>query len=155
MGKQFFFEKKNQKTFISSAHVAGENRDSDVKVFCFFCSEKKILLPLILSVRFLASLGCFSDRRPGCLRPRFGCNRISIRLEGLAEPMRLACQGFAPIRWVFCIGLHMRAPGIRRWHVFRQREPGSKSLLSPHMMRRCCPVDIDQAQHQLKRFEAL
>jgi len=40
--KQFFFEKKNQKTFMSWAPVAGENRDSDVKVFCFFSSEKKI-----------------------------------------------------------------------------------------------------------------
>jgi hypothetical protein len=34
--KQFFFGKKNQKTFILMAHVAGENRDSDVKVFASF-----------------------------------------------------------------------------------------------------------------------
>jgi hypothetical protein len=39
--KKFFFEKKNQKTFVSLAYAAGENRDSDVKVFCFFSSEKK------------------------------------------------------------------------------------------------------------------
>jgi hypothetical protein len=38
-----FLEKKNQKTFTSSAHAAGENRDSDPKVFCFFSSEKKAL----------------------------------------------------------------------------------------------------------------
>jgi len=42
--KQFFFEKKNQKTFASLAYAAGENRDSDAKVFCFFSSEKKALL---------------------------------------------------------------------------------------------------------------
>jgi hypothetical protein len=40
-GKQFFFEKKNQKTFVIMAYAAGECRDSDVKVFCFFSSEKK------------------------------------------------------------------------------------------------------------------
>jgi hypothetical protein len=40
-GKQFFFEKKNQKTFVSWAYAAGEDRDSDIKVFCFFSSEKK------------------------------------------------------------------------------------------------------------------
>jgi len=43
-GKQFFFEKKNQKTFVYMAYAAGENRDSDVKVFCFFSSEKKAFL---------------------------------------------------------------------------------------------------------------
>jgi len=43
-GKQFFFEKKNQKTFMIVTHAAGKNRDSDVKVFCFFSSEKKIFL---------------------------------------------------------------------------------------------------------------
>jgi hypothetical protein len=43
-GKQFFFEKKNQKTFVYMAHAAGKNRDSDIKVFCFFSSEKKTLL---------------------------------------------------------------------------------------------------------------
>jgi hypothetical protein len=26
-------------------HVAGEMRDSDIKVFCFFSSEKKTFLP--------------------------------------------------------------------------------------------------------------
>jgi len=25
-----------------SAYVAGENRDSEIKVFCFFSSEKKV-----------------------------------------------------------------------------------------------------------------
>jgi MFS family permease len=42
--KQFFFEKKNQKTFMSLAYVAAENRDSAIKVFCFFSSEKKTFL---------------------------------------------------------------------------------------------------------------
>jgi hypothetical protein len=41
--KQFFFEKKNQKTFVIMACAAGKNRDSETKVFCFFSSEKKIL----------------------------------------------------------------------------------------------------------------
>jgi hypothetical protein len=40
--KQFFFEKKNQKTFVIMAYAAGKNRDSETKVFCFFSSEKKI-----------------------------------------------------------------------------------------------------------------
>jgi hypothetical protein len=39
----FFFEKKNQKTFVPMARASGENRDSDIKVFCFFFSEKKSL----------------------------------------------------------------------------------------------------------------
>jgi hypothetical protein len=42
--KQFFFEKKNQKTFASWAHASGKIRDSDIKVFCFFSSEKKTFL---------------------------------------------------------------------------------------------------------------
>ena len=37
----FFFEKKNQKTFIFMAFGAGEARNSATKVFCFFSSEKK------------------------------------------------------------------------------------------------------------------
>jgi hypothetical protein len=47
--KQFFFEKKNQKTFVSWACAAGENRDSGIKVFCFFSSEKKTLLLAFLT----------------------------------------------------------------------------------------------------------
>jgi hypothetical protein len=42
--KQFFFEKKNQKTFIPMARAAGMVRDNDIKVFCFFSSEKKAFL---------------------------------------------------------------------------------------------------------------
>jgi hypothetical protein len=42
--KQFFFEKKNQKLLFFQVHVARQNRDSDIKVFCFFSSEKKICL---------------------------------------------------------------------------------------------------------------
>ena len=47
----FFSEEKNQKTFArcrgfillsDSTISAGRNRDSDIKVFCFFSSEKKI-----------------------------------------------------------------------------------------------------------------
>jgi hypothetical protein len=47
-GKRFFFEKKNQKTFTLT-RAAGDNRDSDANVFCFFSSEKKCFLVLNLS----------------------------------------------------------------------------------------------------------
>ncbi len=40
----FFFEKKNQKTFVSLAHACGKFRDSETKVFCFFFSKKQALL---------------------------------------------------------------------------------------------------------------
>jgi hypothetical protein len=43
-GKQFFFEKKNQKTFALVAYASGDIRDSEIKVFCVFSSEKKALL---------------------------------------------------------------------------------------------------------------
>jgi hypothetical protein len=40
----FFFEKKNQKTFILPAgHLQGKLADR-IKVFCFFSSEKKAFL---------------------------------------------------------------------------------------------------------------
>jgi hypothetical protein len=39
-GKQFFFEKKNQKTFASLTYAAGTVRDSRPKVFWFFFSKK-------------------------------------------------------------------------------------------------------------------
>jgi len=44
-----FLKKKNQKTFVSWAYAAGEIGDSDVKVFCFFSSEKKFLSILVPS----------------------------------------------------------------------------------------------------------
>jgi len=40
--KQFFFEKKNQKTFAFSARTCGQSEE--VKVFCFFFSKKKTFL---------------------------------------------------------------------------------------------------------------
>jgi hypothetical protein len=40
----FFFEKKNQKTFVPLRTFAGEARDSHLKVFCFFFSKKKSFL---------------------------------------------------------------------------------------------------------------
>jgi hypothetical protein len=45
--KQFFFEKKNQKTFAIMAYAAGEDRNSDVKVFCLFSLEKKTFSTII------------------------------------------------------------------------------------------------------------
>jgi hypothetical protein len=41
----FFFEKKNQKTFIRLALSSGELIAKRIKVFCFFSSEKKAFLP--------------------------------------------------------------------------------------------------------------
>jgi len=43
--KAFFFEKKKQKTFAPCRVLAGLARDSRIKVFCFFSSEKKAFLP--------------------------------------------------------------------------------------------------------------
>jgi hypothetical protein len=43
--KQSFFEKKDQKTFGTLSLARHELRDSVAKVFCFFSSEKKALLP--------------------------------------------------------------------------------------------------------------
>jgi hypothetical protein len=40
--KQFFFEKKNQKTFAYWARACGHSEG--VKVFCFFFSKKKTFL---------------------------------------------------------------------------------------------------------------
>jgi hypothetical protein len=40
--KQFFFSKKNQKTFVLLVRAVGYDRDSELKVFCFFSSEKKV-----------------------------------------------------------------------------------------------------------------
>jgi hypothetical protein len=40
----FFFEKKNQKTFALLSRARRKVRDSNVKVFCFFSSEKKNFL---------------------------------------------------------------------------------------------------------------
>jgi hypothetical protein len=59
--KMFFFEKKNQKTFICCV-LWRRVRDSHSKVFCFFSSEKKTFLS-------------YDIRRPACmhrLRDRCG-----------------------------------------------------------------------------------
>ncbi len=39
-----FLKKRTKKLLFITAYAAGWNRDSDTKVFCFFSSEKKILL---------------------------------------------------------------------------------------------------------------
>jgi len=49
----FFFEKKNQKTFVPSlAPRSGNGHPTgscgEIKVFCFFSSEKKILSFLVM-----------------------------------------------------------------------------------------------------------
>jgi hypothetical protein len=42
--KRFFFEKKNQKTFIRGTRPFRRGRVPRMKVFCFFSSEKKCFL---------------------------------------------------------------------------------------------------------------
>jgi hypothetical protein len=43
----FFFEKKNQKTFVPRSVSLRATHATKIKVFCFFSSEKKaFLLPL-------------------------------------------------------------------------------------------------------------
>jgi hypothetical protein len=44
MEKSRSFLKKRTKKLSSVAYVAGEDRDSNPKVFCFFSSEKKTFL---------------------------------------------------------------------------------------------------------------
>jgi hypothetical protein len=39
-GRKFFFEKKNQKTFILVGHAAGEKRDSTQKFFASFFQKR-------------------------------------------------------------------------------------------------------------------
>jgi hypothetical protein len=46
----FFFEKKNQKTFDHGVRRR-RVRDSQLKVFCFFSSEKKTFLALPVRLR--------------------------------------------------------------------------------------------------------
>jgi len=41
----FFFEKKNQKTFVPWRGPCHTAHHQKIKVFCFFSSEKKIFLP--------------------------------------------------------------------------------------------------------------
>jgi hypothetical protein len=70
--KQFFFEKKNQKTFAFLACAAGESRDSDIKVFCFFSSEKKALLSAHLRMVFESKISHSALNRR-CRKKYFGC----------------------------------------------------------------------------------
>ena len=49
----FFFEKKNQKTFDRLTPHSGESRFQRMKVFCFFFTKKKFLLPFVLAAREL------------------------------------------------------------------------------------------------------
>jgi NodT family efflux transporter outer membrane factor (OMF) lipoprotein len=53
-GKQFFFEKKNQKTFIHKANAFPQRAHIVAKVFCFFFSEKKSLLPFLPTLALAA-----------------------------------------------------------------------------------------------------
>jgi len=42
--KAFFFEKKNQKTFVPCSVCSRDTLLEKIKVFCFFSSEKKTFL---------------------------------------------------------------------------------------------------------------
>jgi len=53
--KQFFFEKKNQKTFIHLGGWSVWRARKGSKVFCFFFSKKKFFLPLALAVCLAAA----------------------------------------------------------------------------------------------------
>jgi hypothetical protein len=42
--EEFFFEKKNQKTFVMMAYALRQRERQREKVFCFFFSKKKSFL---------------------------------------------------------------------------------------------------------------
>jgi hypothetical protein len=84
-GKQFFFEKKNQKTFILVACASGKIGDSDIKVFCFFSSEKKALAPCRCSTGGFPVSENFartSEKTPAW-RPTFVSDKAHIALQPL------------------------------------------------------------------------
>jgi hypothetical protein len=57
----FFFEKKNQKTFVPWRTGPGERSCQRTKVFCFFSSEKKIFLPLRHECVAAAGFSAFAE----------------------------------------------------------------------------------------------
>jgi hypothetical protein len=62
--RMFFFEKKNQKTFVSAMHCSEDSRQHQ-KVFCFFFSKKKCF-PYFLPAPFYR-------RGTGAVPPAFSC----------------------------------------------------------------------------------
>jgi hypothetical protein len=56
-GKQFFFEKKNQKTFVILASSPASARTPIYKSFCFFFQKEA--LPSLASVTWLAGGGTY------------------------------------------------------------------------------------------------
>ena len=54
-GKQFFFEKKNQKTFDFWGSVSGDSATAGIKVFCCFFSKKQALLSCLAVLCFAVS----------------------------------------------------------------------------------------------------
>jgi quercetin dioxygenase-like cupin family protein len=81
--KQFFFEKKNQKTFDFTVHAAGKNRDSDVEVFCFFSSEKKTSTPEWQSMHktFLAAAIMLSAAAPFAMSQTIASGQREILVQ--------------------------------------------------------------------------
>jgi hypothetical protein len=45
VSKQFFFEKKNQKTFVNLGRTGFTTSRSGAKFFCFFFSKKEVFSP--------------------------------------------------------------------------------------------------------------
>jgi hypothetical protein len=60
VSKKFFFEKKNQKTFLTKGRGQFHQHGQIAKVFCFFFSKKKRLLPSYI-FRREARLGAIGE----------------------------------------------------------------------------------------------
>jgi hypothetical protein len=65
-------KKRTKKTFAFLACAAGESRDSDIKVFCFFSPEKKALLSADLRIVFESKISHSALNRR-CRKKYFGC----------------------------------------------------------------------------------
>jgi hypothetical protein len=62
----FFFEKKNQKTFLTRRTSPGWRLPNVIKVLCFFSSEKKTFLPS-------SRIGAMTDMHPEPSGPGAAC----------------------------------------------------------------------------------
>jgi hypothetical protein len=119
--KQFFFEKKNQKTFAYWARACGQSQG--VKVFCFFFSKKKAFLPCLTfdpSGGWTAAYPWTEIFRNAAAAPpaaRKPCGRACANYPGsrhglsrLAEPWPCAAASLPQLRY------RTRGPGIKDLH---------------------------------------
>jgi hypothetical protein len=75
----FFFEKKNQKTFVTVvADLSGESAPAPIKAFCFFFSKKKAFLESDLT-GLAGRQSASTLRRAGCDDERHGVARRNTR----------------------------------------------------------------------------